>query len=93
MADEKKPVPQHPRLNINPNTVLGSIYSQFTIVTVSNIDITINFAFIHPNNPTQGEIVARVTLPRPIGEDLAKTILMTAKIQNERGKEKKDGGN
>lgn len=93
MADEKKPIPQQPQLNINPNTVVGSKYSQFTIVTVSNIDITINFAFIHPNNPTKGEIVARVTLPRPVGEDLARTILTTAKIQNEKGKKKEDGRN
>lgn len=93
MTDEKNPILQQPQLNINMNSVIGSKYSQFTIVTVSNIDITINFAFIHPNNPMQGEIVARITLPRPVGEDLARNILTTAKMQNEQTKEKKDGGN
>lgn len=90
MADTKKAVV--PQLNINDN-LIGTTYAQFVVVTSTDIDITINFIYINPRDNTHGQVVSRVTLPRPVGEDLAKTILTTVKLHEERRKEKKNGTN
>lgn len=90
MAEEKKPEP--PKLTIN-DKLTGTTYAQFVVVTTTDIDITINFIYINPRDNTQGQVVSRITLPRPVGEDLAKTILNTVKLHEERKKEKKDGTN
>lgn len=75
MADENKK-----EIVINPGTYVGSAYSQLVGVTVTDIDITLEFVYINPRDISKGEVVARITLPRTSGENLAKTILDTLKL-------------
>ena len=75
MADTKKP-----ETLINAGTVVGSQYAQLVGVSITDIDITLEFVFINPRDKTSGQVVSRVTLPLAIGVDLANTILMTAKM-------------
>ncbi|MBI4100356.1 hypothetical protein HY439_01310 [Candidatus Microgenomates bacterium] len=74
---------------VNADLVVGSTYSQFVGVTVTDVDITLEFVFISPREKTKGQVVSRVTLPRPSGEDLARTILNTIKLHEEKKKGKK----
>lgn len=83
--------PQKQRsLVVNAGTVIGSTYSQTARVTVSNTEMTIEFAYVHPADPTQGQSVARVTMPVKAGLGLAETILQLAKIHEKRKEGKKD---
>lgn len=75
-------------LKVNAGTYRGSVYSQIVGVTVTDIDITLEFVYVNPRDKTQGEIVSRVTLPRVAGEDVAKTILNTIAMH-----EKQKGAN
>lgn len=86
MIEEKAP---QKMVTINTGTITGSTYSQLVGVTVTDVDITLEFVFINPRDNTKGEVVSRVTLPLNIGINLAKTILDTAKMQEK----KKTGGN
>lgn len=84
MAEKKK---QLQNLVVNTGTVIGSAYSQTARVTVTDNEITIEFAYVHPADPTQGQSVARVTMPVKVGIDLAHTILLVKKSHET----KKDG--
>ena len=75
---------------INSGTVVGSTYSQAVNVTVTDIDVTIEFAFIFPNDPSKGQAVARVTMPKSTGIQLAELILTTDKIHEKRKGGKKN---
>lgn len=85
MAEEKK-LPS--RTVINAGTVVGSTYSQIVNVSVTDIDITLEFAFINPRDPSMGQVVARVTLPKSVGLELANLIVTTSQMH-----EKRKGGN
>lgn len=87
MAEEEKK-PQN--LLVNTNTVIGSTYSQIARVTVSDNEITIEFAYVHPADPTQGQSVARVTMPIKSGVSLAETILQTKQMHEKRKEGKKN---
>lgn len=87
MNDEKKSTKE---LVVNTGTVIGSTYSQIARVTVSDTEVTIEFAYVHPADITQGQSVARVTMPLKSGHDLAETILQTEKIHIKRREGKKD---
>lgn len=84
-----EPQPQR-NLFVNAGTVIGSTYSQTARVTISDTELTIEFAYVHPADPTQGQSVARVTMPVKSGTDLAKTILQLEIIHEKRKKGKKD---
>ena len=81
MAEEKKK-PQN--LIVNTGTVIGSTYSQIARVTVSDYEITIEFAYVHPSDPSKGQSVARVTMPIKAGINLAQLILQIEKIHQKR---------
>ncbi len=68
--NQQKPI----AVNVKTDTVLGSQYSQLVSVTVTDIDVTLQFAYIDPMDKTQGHVVARITLPRSTGEKLASLI-------------------
>jgi len=85
-SEQKKEV----NLVVNTGTVIGSTYSQTARVTVSDTELTIEFAYVHPADPTQGQSVARVTMPVVAGIGLAQTILQLSKIHNKRKEGKKD---
>ena len=84
--DVKKPQ----NLLVNAGTIIGSTYSQIARVTVSDNEITIEFAYVHPADPTQGQSVARITMPVKAGIGLAQTILQIDKIHEKRKEGKKD---
>lgn len=84
-----EPQPQR-NLIVNAGTVIGSTYSQTARVTISDTELTIEFAYVHPADPTQGQSVARVTMPVKAGTDLAKTILQLEIIHGKRKEGKKD---
>ncbi|OGD92556.1 hypothetical protein A2697_04695 [Candidatus Curtissbacteria bacterium RIFCSPHIGHO2_01_FULL_41_44] len=84
---EKKEIPQ--KTIINASTIIGSAYSQLASVTVTNIDMTIEFIFINPRDPSSGQVVSRVTLPKKVGLKLAEVIVNTNKINEKRRSEKK----
>ncbi len=87
MAEEKK-LPQ--QTIINAGTVVGSTYSQIVNVSVTDIDVTLEFTFINPRDPSRGQVVARVTMPKPVGLQLAQLILTTNQVQEKRRRGNKD---
>ncbi len=84
--DKKKPI----ETVVNTGTVVGSTYSQVARVTVTDIDVTLEFAYINPSDPTKGQVVARVTLPLAVGINLAQTILTTESFHVKKKKRDKD---
>jgi hypothetical protein len=55
--------------------VLGSLYAQIVGVVVTDIDITLEFVYINPRPDTnEAQLVSRITIPRVVGESLAKNI-------------------
>ena len=87
MAEEKAPQD----VIINTGTIVGSSYAQLSRITVSDIDITIEFAYIHPSDPTQGQSVARITMPIAAAVSLGETIIATKKIHEKRKEGKQNG--
>lgn len=81
-----------PQVNlvVNTGTVIGSTYSQTARVTISDIEVTIEFAYVHPADPSQGQSVARVTMPVVAGISLAETILQLSNLHKKRKEGKKD---
>jgi Protein of unknown function (DUF3467) len=77
-------------LIVNTSTVIGSTYAQIARVTITDIEITIEFAYVHPADPTQGQSVARVTMPVKAGIDLANMIRMVEQTHEKRKKGKKN---
>ncbi|MBI3619915.1 hypothetical protein HY214_02110 [Candidatus Roizmanbacteria bacterium] len=72
-------------LKVNEGTYIGSIYSQVVSITVTDVDLTIEFVYVNPRSKT-GQLVSRVTLPRKSGEDLAKAIFTTVKMHETKKK-------
>ena len=73
----KKALPR--KISIKTGTTLGSTYAQIVGVVVTDFDITLEFAYLNQRPGTEdAQVVARVTLPRPVAEGLAKTITDTA---------------
>lgn len=83
MADSKEL-----HIVINTGTKVGSDYAQIANVTVTDFDMTLEFAFIHPRDKVKGQVVARVTLPVGVGMDLARAIMDTVQLH---AKKKKGG--
>lgn len=80
------PKPQVEPLVVNANTFVGSTYSQVVGITVTDVDMTLDFVYVNPRDKTKGQVVARVTLPRSAGEELAKAITATIKQHEENKK-------
>lgn len=78
-------------LLVNSGTFIGSLYAQIASVTITDVDITLEFVYVNPREKTKGQVVTRITLPRLSGEDLAKTILNTIKMHEAKKKEDRNG--
>ena len=78
------------KVTINTGTIVGSTYAQLANVTVTDIDMTLEFAFVHPRDKAIGQVVARVTVPKQVGKELAKIILTTVQMHEKRKGGKKD---
>lgn len=89
MSDFKKPettIIESTKVQVNKNTTIGSTYAQIVAVSVTDVDITLEFVFIHPADAT-GQVVSRVTMPKESGAKLAKAIVELTK-SHEENKEK-----
>lgn len=68
-------------LIVKSNTVIGTVYSQVVGVTITDIDLTLEFVYLNPrpnsDGKSQGEVVARVTLPIQAAQSLSDTITNT----------------
>lgn len=68
---------------IKSSTVTGTAYSQFVGVTITDIDLTLEFVYINPRPNAeglpQGEVVSRVTLPIEAAIGLSDIIKETLK--------------
>lgn len=91
-GDIKKATPR--KINVKTGATFGSTYAQFVGVVVTDFDITLEFAYLDPRPGTEeAQVVARVTLPRPVAEGLAKTIVDTAAEHEAKKKGNKNGTN
>lgn len=73
------PKSQGENLIVDSSTHIGSVYSQVVGITVTDVDITLDFVYVNPRDKTKGQVVTRVTLPRSAGEGLANAIIATIK--------------
>lgn len=87
MVDEKS---KQIEFVVNTGTVVGSQYAQLARVTVSDIDVTIEFGYVHPADPTQGQSVARITMPIVAAHELGEQILKIEKLHKTRKEGKKN---
>lgn len=86
MEDQKPP-----ELSVNTSTFKGSQYAQIVGVSVTDIDITLEFVYKHPNPAIkEAQVVSRITMPKQAAIGLAETIYNTNK-QHEAKKKGKHG--
>lgn len=85
VQEDKKP----PEIEIT-NSLEGSAYSQLVSITITDIDTTLEFAYINPREK-KGQIVSRITMPHPAGINLAKAIYDTMKLHEAQKKGKQNG--
>ncbi len=79
-------------ITVNTNTFLGSAFAQIVGVTVTDVDITLEFVYKHPREGVkEAQVVSRITMPRSSGEDLAKAIFDTIRLHEAKKKGTKNG--
>ena len=74
MPEPKKVTAGKIEVKVASNTVIGSSYAQIATVFASNIDVTLDFIFLHPRDMTEGQVVSRVTMPIAEATQLAKIL-------------------
>jgi hypothetical protein len=66
------------KIVVRSNTVTGTVYSQVVGVTITDGDLTLEFVYVNPRQNregvSEGEVVARVTLPLEAAKALPETI-------------------
>lgn len=77
--NEKSPL----EIKVNPNTIVGSAFSQVVGISVTDNDGTLDFVFVN-SQTKEGQTVARITLPRKTLEGLAVMIVNTYKKHDEK---------
>jgi hypothetical protein len=86
--DAKKQKAEEPlEIKANAGTFLGSQVAQIASLHVTDVDVTFDFIYVHPGNQTQGQVVARVTVPKKAAEQLATVTLETIKKHNAQNNE------
>lgn len=73
-------------IKINPDTVVGSKYAQVVVYHITDIDVTLDFVYVHPRTQTEGRVVARVTLPVSQAEQMADTLKQAIKTHEQKSK-------
>ena len=86
MEDEKAP---EVGLKVNTGTVRGSVYAQVVGVVITDFDMTLEFVYVNPRNKSQGEAVARVTLPKSAAKGISDAILDTLNQHDKKKEDKK----
>lgn len=88
--EDKKTQPE--TLIVKAGTTLGSTYAQIVGVSVTDVDITLEFVYKNPRAEIkEAQVVSRVTLPRPVGKELADTIINTIKVHETKKKGERHG--
>ena len=68
-------------VKIKGGTVVGTVYSQVVSVTITDIDLTLEFVYVNPrpnsDGISEGEVVSRVTLPIEAAKGLSEVIEKT----------------
>lgn len=76
-----QPERQEKKLRVKSGTVVGTAYSQVVSVTITDTDLTLEFVYVNPRpnqeGISEGEIVARVTLPIEAAKGLSEIIEKT----------------
>lgn len=75
-------------IKVNPNSVIGTTYSQLVGVTATDYDATLEFVYINPRQKEEGVVVSRVTLPKSVALDLANTINLTIQSHDKKSSQK-----
>jgi hypothetical protein len=74
---------------VHTNTFLGSQYAQIAGISVTENDITLEFAYKHPRNEIkEAQVVARVTMPKDAALGLAELIFKVKQSHEERKRSK-----
>lgn len=72
---------QQKALRVKSGTTVGTSYSQVVSVTITDIDLTLEFVYVNPRpnqeGVSEGEVVARVTLPIDAAQGLSEIIKKT----------------
>ncbi len=90
MAKKEDKKTQLEPLLVKAGTILGSTYAQIVGVSVTDVDITLEFVYKNPRvEIKEAQVVSRVTLPLRVGQELADTIIKTIKVHDENKKGKK----
>jgi len=66
-------------LKVNPNTAVGTIYSQVVGVTVTDTEVTLEFVYVNPRLKDKGNVVSRITMPHSAALGLAEVVSKTIK--------------
>ncbi len=74
------------QIKVNANSVVGSTYAQIVSFSVTDVDTTLEFVYINPQIKTEGQTVARVTVPLATATELAKIITDTIRRHEENKK-------
>jgi Protein of unknown function (DUF3467) len=83
-------MPEEKTIQVKSDKILGSLYAQVVGVVVTDIDITLEFVYVSPRPDTdRGEVVSRITLPRIVGERMAKRIDELVSEHETKGEKKK----
>jgi len=85
MAEQKK-------ITVQTGTYLGSQYAHIVGVTVTDIDLTLEFVYKNPREEiTEAHVVSRVTLPISAAKELVEAIASTQKLHEARKKGVQNG--
>jgi len=66
-------------VKVREDTVIGSNYCQLVSVSVTDIDVTLQFVFVNPRTRKDGQVVSRVTMPVHTAASLSEAIRNTIK--------------
>lgn len=89
MEEKKAQIPA--QTTINAGTVIGSTFAHLANVSVTDNDITLEFVFINPRDPSTGQVVSRVTMPRANGLELGNIIKIASQMQENKKGGKQNG--
>lgn len=74
-SDPKQVDPKEVKqIKVKSGTFIGAAYAQLVSVTVTDMDLMLEFVFINPRSGDEGEVVSRVILPLEAARGLSETI-------------------
>lgn len=71
---KQKSEPTSTTITVNPNKATGALFCQAVSVASSENEVVLEFIYVYPHVKNQGEVVARVVLPRAVAKNLVNLI-------------------